>query len=92
MAIKIANVDVIDNSRNLVNVNAATIVGTVTAGIFSGSGAGLTGTATGLSIGGNAATADFAVTAANGGVTSVNGLTGAVTVAASGGVFSAFGE
>jgi hypothetical protein len=40
-------------------------------------GTNITGTAAGLSIGGNAATA---TTAANGGVTSVNGGTGAVTV------------
>jgi hypothetical protein len=41
-----------------------------------------TGTASGLSIGGNAATATSATTAGNGGVTSVNGATGAVTVSA----------
>jgi len=50
---------------------------------FSGPGTGLTGTAAGLSIGGNAATA---TTAANGGVTSVNGSTGAVSLPAAVGV------
>ena len=41
-----------------------------------------TGTAAGLSIGGNAATATSATTAGNGGVTSVNGAAGAVTFSA----------
>ena len=50
-----------------------------------------TGTAAGLSIGGNAATATSATTAGNGGVTSVNGATGAVTLS-TGGVTSLNGE
>lgn len=48
--------------------------GTFTADIFSGSGIGLTGTATSLSIGGNAATATSATTATN----LANGTAGAI--------------
>lgn len=50
------------------------ISGTFTADIFSGSGIGLTGTATSLSIGGNAATATSATTSTN----LANGTAGAI--------------
>jgi hypothetical protein len=85
--------------------NNLLVNGSVTGSSFSGSGSGLTGTASSLSIGGNAATAsnaatatnpasggsfitssnigsqsvNFATTAGNGGVTSLNGQTGAIT-------------
>jgi hypothetical protein len=73
MALQIAGTTVIDNSRNLVNtsVDGARITsGTIATARLSGTYP--------ISISGNAATAS------NGGVTSVNGLTGAVTVEAGG--------
>lgn len=73
-----SNVATLDGSGNFsANGNVSASGNVVATGQFSGPGTGLTGTATSLSIGGNAATA---TTAANGGVTSVNGLTGAVTL------------
>jgi len=73
---------------------ALTMASSVTATSFSGAGTGLTGTASSLSIGGNAATA---TTAANGGVTSIvagtnvtiSGATGAVTINATAGTATA---
>jgi len=53
-----------------------TVNGTVTASSFSGSGSGLTGTASSLNIGGNAATATTATTA-----TTANNVSGTVAVA-----------
>ena len=59
------------------------VVGVISGSSFSGAGTGLTGTAAGLSIGGNAATA---TTAANGGVTSISAGTGIGTSASTGAV------
>jgi hypothetical protein len=43
MAVKVNNVTVIDNNRNITNANAMTASGTVSANLFSGSAANLTG-------------------------------------------------
>jgi hypothetical protein len=66
--------------------NLGLVIGT---NVPSPTGTGASGTWP-ISISGNAATATTATTASNGGVTSVNGLTGAVTV--SGGVTSFIGQ
>jgi len=57
-------------SSTTANLN---VTGSITGSSFSGAGTGLTGTASSLSIGGNAATA---TTAANGGVTSATAVAG----------------